>query len=60
MSTEPGMEKGSERVPLRKEPSHTSTPNLLPPKDGVLLVQVRTGSKGDKAGRGGGEIRKRL
>lgn len=49
MSTEPGMGKGSERVPLRKEPSHTSTPNLLPPKDGVLLVQVRTGSKGDKA-----------
>lgn len=45
--------QGSERVPLGKKPTLTSTPDLLPPEDGVLLVEVRAGAKGDKAGRGG-------
>lgn len=31
---------------------------LLPPEDGVLLVEVRAGAEGDEAGRGGQGVRK--
>lgn len=57
--------KGSERPQLGKEPTLANTPDLtqqvlLPPKDGVLLVEVSAGAKGDKAEEEDRRVRKSM